>query len=98
MASGDVVNYVANLLSAQLVYFVPAAGVEIAILTQGSQRANGYVGMTDGVLASTHWYAQTVNSTPVNGHKLMINNTNHLLTANYDALTGVVSWSGIQIK
>jgi hypothetical protein len=95
MAVGDVVSQIETLLLTNL-YFQPAAGVEVAVMSvPGDGTTSAYVGLSDGVNNS---YARSTDSVEFSqglNTRIFINNTNYLF---YRMNLSAPSFTGIQIK
>tara|TARA_R110000823_G_C15759757_1_gene482825 strand:- start:44 stop:343 length:300 start_codon:yes stop_codon:yes gene_type:complete len=99
MAAGDAVSYVADLASGATVFFQPAAGVEVCLMSFSSERNDNYSSATSGTFITTFWYkGSTTDNFNINGHKMFINNSSYLRIGNFDASQGAFSYSGIQTK
>ena len=98
MAVGDVINDVLPT-SGAFDFFIPAAGVEIIIMSfSGNNTSSNQIGLADGVNPNSYSsfsYNTTVGSRNLYNLKLCITNTNYLVVYSN---TGNTSYSGIQIK
>jgi len=98
MVAGDVVSDVLPATAA-FAYFVPAANVEIMIMSfAGNNTSSNQIGLADGVnpdSIASYSYNTTVGDRNTYNLKLCITNTNYLIIFSN---TGNPSYSGIQIK